>query len=163
MNASKTAIRGLPKKRLLLLALALVIAGAALAQPSREYLQEIPYNITLSFIMGPPPHPINRNISFSSSLGIICVQCRPTGGARAGGGDMLIRGSPTLSFTLMLAIIAVPALLLARAVGPPGLFVGLLIGGGLAFMAGLLPLWLLVLLGLAVITLIGLMIRGRQE
>jgi len=219
---AKNAIRGLAKKRLLLLALVLLIAGAALAV---SYTSNITFNITLNIIISKlkyaasysstlglflsklqqigaytislgitigqklslAPYTISLGLmmgkvlptaSYSSSLslilgaskslapysiriGICCNFSAPPPGEDTQ--SVIIRGSPTLSFALMLAIIGVPALLLASAAGPPGLFVGLLIGGGMAFMAGLLPLWFIVLLGLAVITLIAFMIRSRHD
>ncbi|MER3408463.1 MAG: hypothetical protein C4292_07075 [Nitrososphaera sp.] len=179
MNEGQKAIRRSAKKRpLLLLALALLIAGVALAA---AYSREFTYNITLSIILGPAPPPQQYRVDFSYSiilgiilggsppsqqyllvlgystmLGIFCPLCSQAA-------SIIIPGNPTLSFALMLALIGTPALLLASAAGPPGLFVGLLIGGAMAFMAGLLPLWLIVLLALALITLIAFMIRSRHD
>jgi len=166
-----------------------IIRGEA---PSQAYRRDLTYSTSLAIIRGQAPGQFKRdityspslgiiwgaappqfNIGYSPSLGIICDQCRPGGGdGDGGGGDgrrngvdrgVIIPGDRALSFALMLAIIGVPALLLASAAGPPGLFVGLLIGGAMAFIAGLLPLWLIVLLALAMIMLIAFMIRGRQE
>ncbi|MES4787704.1 MAG: hypothetical protein C4294_19980 [Nitrospiraceae bacterium] len=109
-----------------------------------------------------------RPITYSPSLAIVCAQCgrgetTTTTTTTQEQIDVIIPESRVLTFALMLALIGVPALVLASAAGPPGLFVGLLIGGAMAFMAGLLPPWLIVLLGLAMFTLIAFMKRGRQE
>jgi len=118
------------------------------------------YGTGLSLFINPTAQGL---IPYGLKIGICCNFSAPPGDGGGGGRDIIIRGDPALSFALMLALIGVPALLLASAAGPPGLFVGLLIGGGMAFMAGLLPLWLIVLLGLAVITLIAFMIRSRHD
>ena len=74
----------------------------------------------------------------------------------------LIMAAPNnLTIFFILGLVGVFALLLARAAGIPGLLVGLLMGAAMAFMAELIPLWLLVLISLAMLTLTGFALWGR--
>lgn len=68
-----------------------------------------------------------------------------------------------LTILLALTLIGVFALLLARAAGIAGLFVGLVIGAAMAFIANLIPLWLLILISVSMLTLTGFALWGRSE
>lgn len=68
-----------------------------------------------------------------------------------------------LTILLALTLIGVFALLLARAAGVAGLFVGLVIGAAMAFIANLIPLWLLILISVSMLTLTGFALWGRSE
>lgn len=138
-----------------------------------QYLQYFyTYSISVNITMFKNLH---ADYVYCSSIGIIIgsatsssIPCAPGGGGRGGGGggggggNIIIPGSAMLSFATTLALVGIPVLLLAAVAGPAGLFIGILIGGGMAFMANLLPTWLIIMLALAAIMLIALMMRRKE-
>lgn len=78
-------------------------------------------------------------------------------------GYLMITVITDQTIILTLALIGVFALLLGRTAGVPGLFVGMVIGASMAFMAGLIPLWLLILISVSMLTLTGFAIWGKSE
>jgi len=86
------------------------------------------------------------------------------GGGGGGGGSVVTVGlPPLLSWTISFAIVSLPALFLAFFAGPAGLFIGLILGIGIGASTGLLPGWLVIVLGLGMILLIAFRIRGGER